>query len=81
MSQLASQIEKFAESYGKDQYPAPLKIDHRGIKSATGIHHTFFGLAFLVAFFAFGFSFSGLCGVLIALLSAAAKRAVASLLL
>jgi hypothetical protein len=35
-------------------------------------------LAFFFVFFTFGFSFSGLCGVFNALLSAASKRAVAS---
>jgi hypothetical protein len=37
--------------------------------------------AFFAAFFTLGFSFSGLCGVFIALLSAASNRAVASLVL
>jgi hypothetical protein len=36
-------------------------------------------LGLVFDFFTFGFSFSGLCGVFIALLSAASKRALASL--
>jgi hypothetical protein len=37
-----------------------------------------FGFGFFAPFFTFGFSFSGLCGVFNAPLSAASKRAFAS---